>query len=85
MIRFMGTTSQLLKRRSIIIYPEILVGNVHNFELNIKPLLDSLFEQTNSTEYFHHVDKYENVWLSFDFGAYPGESLCRSDVLEVFY
>ena len=66
-------------------YPEVLVGKTGDFEFELIPLLDSLFCREDYTNYYHHVDKQDNVWLSFDFGEYPGEYYHYSDIEEIIY
>ena len=78
-----GRTRLILISRHI--YPEVLVGSSSEFELSLIPLLDSLYERAYVTDYFHHIDKSDNVWLSFDFGEYPGDIYHYSDIEEVIY
>jgi hypothetical protein len=79
-VKAIGGRARLI-RVSRHIYPEVLVGSIDDFELKVIPLLDSLWESEYALGYFHHVDKQDNVWLSFDFGDYYH----YSDIEEVIY
>ena len=81
-IKAIGGRARLI-RISGHIYPEVMVGSSADFELTIIPLLDSLYKREYTIDYFHHVDKLDNVWLSFDFGEYPGEYYHYSDIEEI--
>jgi len=83
-IKAIGGRARLI-RISGHIYPEVLVGSSDYFEFTLIPLLDSLFKSEYAIGYFHHVDKHDNVWLSFDFGEYPGEYYHYSDIEEIIY
>lgn len=83
-VKAIGGRARLI-RISGHIYPEVMVGSSADFELTIIPLLDSLFTREYAIDYFHHVDNLDNVWLSFDFGEYPGEYYHYSDIEEIIY
>jgi len=83
-IKAIGGRARLI-RISGHIYPEVMVGSSDYFELMLIPLLDSLFESEYAIDYFHHIDKLDNVWLSFDFGEYPGDFYHYSDIEEIIY
>ena len=83
-IKAIGGRARLI-RISGHIYPEVLVGSSSEFELSLIPLLDSLYKREYVTDYFHHIDKSDNVWLSFDFGEYPGDIYHYSDIEEIIY
>jgi hypothetical protein len=83
-IKAIGGRARLI-RISGHIYPEVLVGSSSDFELKVIPLVDSLFENEYALNYFHHVDSEDNVWLSFDFGEYPGDYYHYSDIEEIIY
>jgi hypothetical protein len=83
-IKAVGGQARLVLVRGHV-YPEIYVGSASAFEARVVPLLDSLFEQAYTPDYFHHVDKYQNVWLSFDFGEYPGDTRNYADIEEILY
>jgi hypothetical protein len=83
-VRSIGGQARLI-RTSGYIYPEVMVGCSSEFELSLIPLLDSLFKKAYVTDYFHHIDKSDNVWLSFDFGEFPGDTYHYSDIEEIIY
>ncbi len=83
-VRAIGGRARLI-RTSGHIYPEVMVGSSSEFELSLIPLLDSLYKREYVTDYFHHIDKSDNVWLSFDFGEYPGDFYHYSDIEEIIY
>ena len=83
-IKAIGGQARLILVRGHI-YPEVRVGSVPYFEANIVPLLDSLFEQEYTPDYFHHVDRYDQVWLAMDFGNYPGERYSYADIEDIMY
>jgi len=83
-IRASGGRARLI-RISGHLYPEVMVGSSADFELKVIPLLDSLFEREHVLDYFHHIDNQDNVWLSFDFGEYPGDFYHYSDIEEIIY
>lgn len=83
-VKAIGGRARLI-RLSGHMYPEVLVGSSTDFEFSVIPLLDSLYKKEHAMDYFHHVDNLDNVWLSFDFGEYPGAYHHYSDIEEIMY
>jgi hypothetical protein len=83
-VKAIGGRARLI-RLSGHMYPEVMVGSSTNFEFTIIPLLDSLYKKEYAIDYFHHVDNHDNVWLSFDFGEFPGAYHHYSDIEEIMY
>jgi transglutaminase-like putative cysteine protease len=83
-VQAIGGSARLIRIAGHI-YPEVLVGSAAEFEYWLIQLLDELYQKDHPTAYYHHVDKQNNVWLSFDFGEYPGAYHHYADVEEIIY
>ncbi len=81
-IRAIGGTPRLIHTKGHI-YPEILIGSLHDLETVNYLIKNVLFEKESYRKQLHyHIDERNQVWLNLDYTAkYPGGPFMSEEIL----
>jgi hypothetical protein len=81
-IRAIGGTPRLIHTKGHI-YPELLIGSIHDLEKVNYLIKNVLFAKESHKKTLHyHIDEYKQVWLNLDYTAnYPGGPFLSQEIL----
>lgn len=81
-VRSIGGTPRLIHTKGHI-YPEILIGSIHDLEKVNYLIKNVLFAKESYKKTIHyHIDEHDQIWLNLDYTAtYPGGPFMSEEIL----